>query len=140
MTPVDITIYLPDDIGQRAKDKGINFSRLLRDALVGEFAEEDAKAKTLESAEDVVLDLTDGDGRKYRGRMRATALVDDQKGRTFYLKEDGAVMVYDPSQDMDRDQLYEVESPALDLKDQLPRVDYFAVMDAIGEIPEIIDL
>ena len=52
---MDITIYLPDEIAKRAKTKGINLSRVLRDALAGQFAEEDAVNETLEHASTVTL-------------------------------------------------------------------------------------
>jgi post-segregation antitoxin (ccd killing protein) len=44
---VDITVYLPDEVAQRAKAQNVNLSRVLRDALTAQFAEEDAVSATL---------------------------------------------------------------------------------------------
>jgi hypothetical protein len=44
---MNITIYLPDDIGTWAKSNNINLSAMLRAAVIEERAERDAVATTL---------------------------------------------------------------------------------------------
>jgi post-segregation antitoxin (ccd killing protein) len=47
---VNITVYLPDDLGQRAKDAGLPLSRLLRAAVEKELAERDESASAVATA------------------------------------------------------------------------------------------
>lgn len=43
---MNIAVYLPDDIGKRAKAEGINISLFLRNALIAEFEKRDTVRST----------------------------------------------------------------------------------------------
>jgi hypothetical protein len=131
---VDITVYLPDDVAQRAKARSINLSRVLRDALTAQFSEEDAVEATLGQAASVTLELRTDDGRAYRGRMEAALLGESAQAETaVYLRRSGEVVAYRAE---DRT-LRTVADPASELFAVLPTDRYFAAMDALGLVPEI---
>jgi hypothetical protein len=131
---VDITVYLPDDVAQRAKARSINLSRVLRDALTAQFSEEDAVEATLGQAASVTLELRTDDGRAYRGRMEAALLGESAHAETaVYLRRTGEVVAYRAE---DRS-LRTVADPASELFAVLPTDRYFAAMDALGLVPEI---
>jgi hypothetical protein len=131
---VDITIYLPDEVAQRAKAQNVNLSRVLRDALTAQFTEEDAVSATLEEAGIVTLDLQTDEGHAYRGRMEATLLGEAGDGATaVYLRRTGEVIAYRADERAFR----VVEDPGSELFAVLPADRYFAAMDALGIIPEI---
>jgi hypothetical protein len=131
---VDITVYLPDEIAQRAKAQNVNLSRVLRDALTAQFTEEDAVSATLEEARTVTLELRTDEGRAYRGRLEATLLGEDADGATaVYLRRTGEVIAYRAGDRAFR----AVDDPASELFGILPADRYFAAMDALGIVPEI---
>ncbi len=131
---MDITVYLPDDVAQRAKSGNVNLSRVLRDALTTQFAEEDAVKATLEEASTVTLDLRTDEGRAYRGRMEAALLGEDAAtGTAVYLRRNGTVITYRAEEQAFRS----VEDPAVELAALLPIDRYVAAMDALGIVPEI---
>lgn len=131
---MDITVYLPDEIAQRAKAQNVNLSRILRDALTDRFAKEDAVSITLDSAETITLDLQTEEGRAYRGRLTAVLI-----GRAatepidIYLRRNGEVIAYRP----DDGTLVTVADPENDLRSILPAPDYIVVMEALGIVAEI---
>jgi hypothetical protein len=131
--PVDITVYLPDDLGQRAKDRGVNLSRMLRDALADQFAREDAMAQTLTSQppKTIALDLVDPEDRGYKGTLEATRITDSEDPEV-YLTAGGKVILYDP----DKRAVWEVDDPEQDLRD-LPSEHYLDAMDALGIVPTV---
>jgi post-segregation antitoxin (ccd killing protein) len=131
---VDITVYLPDEVAQRAKAENVNLSRVLRDALTTQFAEEDTVSATLEEARTVTLELKTDEGRAYRGRMEATLIGKDAtSGTAVYLRRTGEVITYRPE---DR-RFRTVDDPASELLAVLPTDDYIAAMDALGIVPEV---
>lgn len=131
---MDITVYLPDEIAQRAKAQNVNLSRVLRDALTAQFTEEDAVSATLEGARTITLELRSDEGRAYRGRMEATLLGESADGATaVYLRRSGEVIAYRAGDRAFR----AVEDPASELFAILPADRYFAAMDALGIVPEI---
>jgi hypothetical protein len=131
---VDITVYLPDEVAQRAKAQNVNMSRVLRDALTAQFAEEDAVSATLEGAKTVILDLKTEEGRVYRGRMEATLIGRDVgRGTEVYLRQSGEVITY-RSEDH---RFWTVADPANELSTILPTDEYIAAMDALGIMPEV---
>jgi post-segregation antitoxin (ccd killing protein) len=131
---VDITVYLPDEVAQRAKAQNVNLSRVLRDALTAQFTEEDAVSATLEEAGTITLELHTDEGRAYRGRMEATLLGEAADGATaVYLRRTGEVIAYRAEDRAFRT----LEDPASDLFAILPADRYFAAMDALGIVPEI---
>ena len=131
---MDITVYLPDEVAQRAKAQNVNLSRVLRDALTTQFAEEDAMNATLEKAGTVTLELRTDEGRAYRGRMVATLIGKDEgRGSDVYLRQSGEVITY---RSEDR-RFWTVADPASELVAVLPTDEYIAAMDALGIIPEV---
>jgi hypothetical protein len=131
---VDITVYLPDEVAQRAKAQNVNLSRVLRDALTAQFAEEDAVSATLEKAKTVTLELKTEEGRAYRGRMEATLIGKDaRRGTDVYLRQSGEVITY---RSEDR-RFWTVADPANELLAVLPTGEYIAAMDALGIMPEV---
>jgi hypothetical protein len=131
---VDITVYLPDEVAQRAKAQNVNLSRVLRDALTTQFAEEDAVSATLEQASTVTLELQTDEGRAYRGRMEATLIGEDATtGTAVYLRRNGEVIAY---REEDR-RFRTVADPASELAAVLPTNAYIAAMDALGIVPEV---
>ena len=131
---MDITVYLPDEVAQRAKAQNVNLSRVLRDALTTQFAEEDAVSATLEQASTVTLELRTDEGRAYRGRMEATLIGENAAtGTAVYLRRSGEVVSY---REEDR-QYRTVADPASELVVVLPTNAYIAAMDALGIVPEV---
>jgi hypothetical protein len=131
---VDITVYLPDEVAQRAKAQNVNLSRILRDALTAQFAEEDAVSATLEQASTVTLELQTEDGRAYRGRMAATLIGEDATtGTAVYLRRTGEVIAYRAEDRAFRT----LADPAGELLEVLPTTAYIAAMDALGIVPEV---
>ncbi len=131
---MDITVYLPDEVAQRAKAQNVNLSRVLRDALTTQFAEEDTMSATLEEARIVTLELRTDEGRAYRGRMEATLIGEDAtSGAAVYLRRTGEVVTYRPEDH----QLRTVDDPARELLDVLSTDGYIAALDALGMVPEV---
>ena len=131
---MDITVYLPDEVAQRAKAQNVNLSRVLRDTLTAQFAEEDAVSATLVKATTVTLELKTEEGRDYRGRMEATLIGKDVvRGTDVYLRQSGEVITY---RSEDR-RFLTVADPANELLAVLPTGDYIAAMDALGILPEV---
>ena len=130
--PVDITIYLPDEIADRAKRQNVNLSRLLRDALAAQFQQEDAMAKTLEGASQVVLQLENEDGRTYKGRITATKIAGSGDVEVFLTEEEN-VVVYEENKCK-----YSVcEDPEEDLRGWLTDDQYIEAMNALGIEPTV---
>ena len=92
---MDITIYLPDELGQWAKDAGLNLSQTLRSEVEAERHRRTAVDQTLESAGVVRLRVEGRDGRTYTARLHATTLHEETGDVQAYLGEDGRVYVYD---------------------------------------------
>jgi post-segregation antitoxin (ccd killing protein) len=105
---VDITVYLPDEVGQRAKsaEPRINLSHLLREAVEEELDRREAVSKTLEGAEEITLDAVDDDWNSHTIRFTGKEIVRGQ-GYTLghryaghaasyrlYLLEDERLLVY----------------------------------------------
>ncbi len=131
---MDITVYLPDEVAQRAKAQNVNLSRVLRDALTSQFAEEDAMNATLEKAGTVTLELKTEEGRAYRGRMVATLIGRDEgRGTHVYLRQSGEVITY---RSEDR-RFLTIADPANELLAILATDEYIAAMDALGIMAEV---
>jgi post-segregation antitoxin (ccd killing protein) len=91
---VDITIYLPDELARRAKDRGINLSRMLRNALTAQFHEEETTAAVLEGATKIELNLKNDSGSVYTGRITGTKIASGDHVDVF-LTDRKNVVVYD---------------------------------------------
>ena len=92
---MDITVYLPDEIGRWAKDNDINLSGVLRAELTAERERSEARAALLQGAEEWRL-AVEGDNGHYTARLHGTALIEEQKdGVQVFLGEDDNIYVYD---------------------------------------------
>lgn len=90
---MDVTVSLPDDMRKRAKDEGLNLSRLLRDALTAEFTKRDAIAQLLDDPQIHELELMTPEGRMYTGRFRGRLIHESEKGNeALYLTDDGRML------------------------------------------------
>jgi len=133
---VDITVYLPDDLATRAKAEGVVISRVLRDALIRRFEEEDMEAKTLEAARLVKLNLEDPDtGRVYVGRFTGTRIADSNRAEVYLVdgEEENAVVLYEP----ENLRKWVLDDPEEDLRGWLDEASYIAAMNALGITPEV---
>ena len=135
---MDITIYLPDDIGERAKrEPGINLSRLLRDALTDEFARRDAVSDTLSETQNTYeVDVEDENGRAYTGRITGHQVAqDDRNNLLVFLTQDEHVILYDTN----RLQYWVLEDRETEFRDALYADAYADACDSLGITP-VIDL
>ena len=135
---MDLTVYLPDEIGKRAKSAKLNFSRLLRDDVTTELERRKTVSKTLDKPQEFKLDLETKDGGQgYVGRITGALIADDERGEcSVYLTNDERVIVYDWKR-LDYHEIDDVSA----LRDWLEDDEaYFAAMNALGEEPEPIDL
>ena len=96
---MNITVYLPDELGARAKAENLKLSRLLRDAVEDELRRRDAMAATLENVQTYELQLKDSrTGEAYKGRVTGKLIDETHNARDdfeVYLTADGRVLVYD---------------------------------------------
>lgn len=96
---MDITVYLPDELGARAKEANLNFSRLLRDRVEIELRVRHAMRAAAGEAVDWEIELESGSGHTYKGRVRGTLLVEGSRGvyigSQIIVTEDGRFIFYD---------------------------------------------
>jgi hypothetical protein len=110
---VDVTVYLPDELGVRAKeaDPALKFSRLLRDAVLAELARREAIKNTLAGGV-AEHEVSLGD---YDGVIVGKLLGVTRDGIEVYLTDDERVLVHDPA----RDEVEEFEDPRADFDEWL---------------------
>jgi hypothetical protein len=137
---MDITVYLPDDLGKWAKENDLPLSRMLREAVEAEKHRREAVATTLGDASihtlavaDVsVADDSDDFTARLHGTLIATQPIDNGKGLTeVYLGEDGKLYIYDFLGALHRDVKPD------DLREHLDVAAYIKAMHAIGRVPVI---
>jgi len=133
---VDITIYLPDDLGTWAKERELNLSRMLRGAVEAERHRRQAIGAALAEADTIDLDAEDDDGTGYTARIHGT-LIAAQGGSTYpgvyvYLGKDEQVYVYDETSG----KLHRNIEPD-DLRELADEATYVQAMHAIGQVPVI---
>jgi post-segregation antitoxin (ccd killing protein) len=125
---MDITVDLPDEIGQWAKESGINLSQTLRAELEAERSRRDTVAGTLaDSAEHQIHVAETGLDYVLHGALIAQDYDHDVEA---YLGEDERIYVYDAGQQ----RLHEVDSPQ-DLGAWLADGLYVDAMRALGQKP-----
>ena len=125
---MDITVDLPDEIGQWAKESGINLSQTLRAELEAERSRRDTVAGTLaDSAEHKVHVAETGLDYVLHGALIAQDYDHEVEA---YLGEDERIYVYDAG----RQRLHEVDSPQ-DLGAWLADGLYVDAMRALGQKP-----
>jgi len=103
---MDITVYLPDEIGRWAKEHDVNLSAMLREAVI----EERQRREVVDiGGESEVHELyTEDDIGGHTVRLHGKEIAYDGRHVTAYLTEDGGVFVYHG----DEQQLYELGDPA----------------------------
>ncbi|MBA3245709.1 MAG: hypothetical protein H0T61_11125 [Actinobacteria bacterium] len=133
---MNITVYLPDEIGERAKAAELPVSRLLRDAVVNELERRAAVTKALALSEVHELQLEDKDGRAYIGRVAGAILALESQGAKHvevYLTDDERVILYDGN----KRSYFVVEDPVEELRGYLTLDSYIDILDSLGETPII---
>lgn len=142
---MNITVYLPEDLGQEAKRQDLPLSRLLRHGVQRELRRREAQkthretmlAAHADAMKPVTLEVDDPDGEDYLARF-VGAEVSDFGPYLVYLHEDGRVVVYD----REERRLELVEDPIEELRD-LPGFDedsfglYRTVIKDLGLRPVI---
>jgi hypothetical protein len=125
---MNVNVYLPDDIGARAKEASLPFSQLLQAAVADELERRRIMSETLTDVAVYEVDIEHPDGYVFTGRITGTLIADQ-----VFLTEDERILVYDEN----RSRVDEVEVG--DLEDVLDERRYLEAMVALGEQP-IIDL
>ena len=135
---MDFTVYLPDELGKRAKAAELPLSRMLRDAVTEELERQQTVSNTLSTPQTFDLDLQDADGRWYVGRVTGTEIaINDDGDVVIYLTDDERVIAYEA----ENARYTIVDDPESDLRSWLPNSNdaYMDAMNALGLKP-IIDL
>ena len=125
---MDITVELPDEIGQWANESGINLSQTLRAALEAERSRRDTVAGTLTGSAEHEIHVAET-GLDYI--LHGTLIAQDYDHEVeAYLGQDERIYVYDAG----RQRLHEVDTPQ-DLGDWLADGLYIDAMRALGHKP-----
>jgi hypothetical protein len=131
---MDIKVYLPDALGQQAKEAELPLSRMLRGAVEEELQRRKAVSNLLTDPKTYTVDLESETGGSYTGRITGRLIAYDDHVQV-YLADDERVILYDePSQ-----KCMEVEYPEEELREVLQQDLYIEAMEALGLKP-IIDL
>jgi len=93
---MNITVYLPDELGHRAKDAELPFSRLLRDAVTEEL-QRVAELKRLEETSEAevrtyTLKVPEKNGDDWLARIRAKRIVATDGLDVFHTDKDDIVI------------------------------------------------
>lgn len=83
---VDFTLYLPEEIGQRAKDEQLKLSPMLRKAVKDELDRRDAVRKAPEEPEIYDLEMRTPEGKAYIARIRGKFIYGEPTDFGIYLK------------------------------------------------------
>lgn len=126
---MDITVYLPDELGERAKKEDLPFSQLLRSAVQRELARRNAAEDMERDMERRELEVEDRTGPV---TYRVTAATVARSGDTeVLLHRTGTVYLYNPS----KLTLRELDNPVEELREVLDERDYREVCEALGIRP-----
>lgn len=138
---MNFNVYLPDELGQRAKDEQLKLSRLLRDAVIKELTRKDAMTAVLGEPSTFEVDMLTEDGAAYTGRIKGKQLIEADVAGPFdvYVTEDHRVILYHPDDKMVH--TYETVGDELVnvLKDALTGPEFIRACQALG-IPPVVDL
>src|SRR4051794_27910767 len=96
--PVDITVYLPDEIGKRAKDAALPFSRMLRDAVTAQLDYRDTLTHATGGMTPHKIDTANGERAvqlQFTGR-RIASDADCDGDLAVYQTDTGTIVVADP--------------------------------------------
>jgi len=133
---MNITVYIQDELGAKAKEAGLPMSALFQKAVTGELERRRAVEVTESKANTYEVDMVDEEGRRYTGRIIGTRMAEGHRGEQVYLGEDERVLVYDPNTE-GQWQCYEVEDAEEDLRQILDHEEYLATLSALGIKPTI---
>ena len=121
---MDITVYLPDELGRQAKDAELNLSGLLRAAVTEELERREAVSNTLENTKEHILTVSDEEDRLYDARLVGQEIAYDERlEQTVYVTDDERVILYDS----ERQKYWQVDDP----KDELKHLGPFAYTEAL---------
>jgi hypothetical protein len=133
---MNLNLYLPDDLGKRAKDADLPFSQLLREAVRAELERREIMSTTLTDLETIQLDLEDDEGLPYTGRFTGRVIAEnDRNDVVVYVTEDERVILYDG----ERLNYWVVQDIESELADALELSAYQDACRALG-IEVVIDL
>lgn len=107
-----VNIYLPDELGERAKKEELNLSRMLRDAVTAEMDLREAMARSLSDVRRYEIELSTDEGDEYIGRVTGTEIANVADDIRIFLTNDRRVLVYN-RYDLDVHDLSEPE-PGVD--------------------------
>jgi hypothetical protein len=137
---MDITIYLPDELGKWAKENDLGLSRMLREAVEEEKRRREAETALEAGRATHKLDVREPNSHggddditvRLHGTLIATQDVDDGHGSTeVYLGEDGKLYIHDFLGELHRD------AEPDDLREYLDEAAYIKAMRALGQKPVI---
>lgn len=111
-------VYLPDGLGDAAKEAGINLSGLLQAAVKEEIEHMEA-LKTINSEEHLVT--FELDGIAVQGRITGELIATDRHGNEWYLTDDGRLIVYEAGREKLSDDL--LSDPSIDINDIIKDID-----------------
>jgi hypothetical protein len=134
---VDITVYLPDEIGAQAKAADLNLSRMLRDAVTDELDRRTTVETTLDGAHEIKFELVDDEGGSYIGRITGRIIADDsdrERGVCVYLTDDERIIAHS-----EYDGKYWQPDNAEDLRPHLSAGAYVDACKALG-VDAVVDL
>ena len=94
---MNVNLYLPDDLGARAKEAELPLSHLLQGAVVDELERRAMISNTLTEPQTFELQLEDEEGRSYTGRITGSLIATGRGDVELYLLDDERVIGYDPN-------------------------------------------
>lgn len=111
---MNFNVYLPDDIGERAKNEDLKLSRLLRDAVTRELERRDAMTQALDEPETYEVQVVSEGGLRFTGRITGKLIAgDDFYG--IYLTDDKRLLHYNG----DAKTVEPIQTTGQDLVDEL---------------------
>jgi hypothetical protein len=131
---MNVNVYLPDDLGRRAKAADLPFSQLLQSAVFDELERRAAMSATLNEPQTYEVAIEDRDGGAYTGRITGKEIAsgEDRHGNLtqIFLTEDERVLIYDGA----RMEYSELDFPAQleDWQHDLEPAVYAEAMAALG--------
>ena len=134
---MNIVVYLPDAIGEKAKAAELPFSHLLRAAVEKELIRREAIANTLQDVK-VYEEVIDTKNGVVLGRITGKQIAENDRGDVrAYLTRDGRVLVYDERRQHVYDETHApAEAFAAWFSDSGPGAHVMA-MAAVGEVAPI---
>jgi post-segregation antitoxin CcdA len=129
----DVTVRIDTELREKARDLGINLSRLFEDTLRDVVAQHVARATTVSEPQIFEVALEDDEGT-YTGRITGARIAsNDYKDIEVFLTNDERVILYHG----DSMRFWAIEDAAEELRDSLVPSEYAAAMRALGLDPVI---